>query len=55
MGLLRGFAGKFQQVSVDEAYLLPGPENRGFEEVEEVGIWMKLYTYWRVLWRNQGV
>ena len=32
MELLRGFAEKFQQVSVDEAYLIPGPEVRNFEE-----------------------
>ncbi len=32
MEILRGFAEKFQQVSVDEAYLLPGPEIRNFEE-----------------------
>lgn len=32
MELLRGFAEKFQQVSVDEAYLIPGPEIRNFEE-----------------------
>jgi DNA polymerase IV (DinB-like DNA polymerase) len=29
---LKDFAEKFQQVSVDEAYLLPGPEVRNFEE-----------------------
>ncbi|MDR7666173.1 DNA polymerase IV [Methanosarcina sp. Z-7115] len=32
MELLKGFAEKFQQVSVDEAYLVPGPEIRNFEE-----------------------
>jgi DNA polymerase IV (DinB-like DNA polymerase) len=32
MELLRGFADRFQQVSVDEAYLIPGPEVRNFEE-----------------------
>jgi DNA polymerase IV (DinB-like DNA polymerase) len=32
MELLKGFADKFQQVSVDEAYLVPGPEVRNFEE-----------------------
>ncbi|AKB18536.1 DNA polymerase IV [Methanosarcina sp. WWM596] len=32
MELLRRFAEKFQQVSVDEAYLIPGPEVRNFEE-----------------------
>ncbi len=32
MEVLRGFADKFQQVSVDEAYLVPGPEIRNFED-----------------------
>jgi DNA polymerase IV (DinB-like DNA polymerase) len=32
MELLRGFAEKFQQVSADEAYLVPGPDVRNFEE-----------------------
>jgi DNA polymerase IV (DinB-like DNA polymerase) len=32
MEVLKGFAEKFQQVSVDEAYLVPGPEVRDFEE-----------------------
>jgi DNA polymerase IV (DinB-like DNA polymerase) len=32
MELLKGFADRFQQVSVDEAYLVPGPEVRNFEE-----------------------
>lgn len=32
MEILKGFAEKFQQVSVDEAYLLPGPEIRNLEE-----------------------
>ena len=32
MEVLRGFAEKFQQVSVDEAYLIPGPEVGDFEE-----------------------
>lgn len=32
MELLHGFADKFQQVSVDEAYLIPGPEIRNYEE-----------------------
>jgi DNA polymerase IV (DinB-like DNA polymerase) len=32
MEILRGFSEKFQQVSVDEAYLTPGPEIRNFEE-----------------------
>ena len=32
MELLRGFAEKFQQVSVDEAYLIPGPGIRNFED-----------------------
>jgi DNA polymerase IV (DinB-like DNA polymerase) len=32
MELLKGFAEKFQQISVDEAYLVPGQEVRDFEE-----------------------
>jgi DNA polymerase IV (archaeal DinB-like DNA polymerase) len=32
MEIMRGFAEKFQQVSVGEAYLLPGPEIRNFED-----------------------
>ncbi len=32
MELLKEFAEKFQQTSVDEAYLVPGPEIRNFEE-----------------------
>ncbi len=32
MEILKGFAERFQQVSVDEAYLVPGPEVRDFEE-----------------------
>ena len=32
MELLKGFAEKFQQVSVDEAYLVPGPDVRNFED-----------------------
>jgi DNA polymerase IV (DinB-like DNA polymerase) len=32
MELLKGFADRLQQVSVDEAYLVPGPEIRNFEE-----------------------
>jgi len=32
MELLKGLAEKFQQVSVDEAYILPGPDIRNFEE-----------------------
>jgi DNA polymerase IV (DinB-like DNA polymerase) len=32
MEILTGFAEKFQQVSVDEAYLIPRPEIRNFEE-----------------------
>jgi len=32
MELLKGFADRFQQVSVDEAYLVPGPGIRSFEE-----------------------
>jgi DNA polymerase IV (DinB-like DNA polymerase) len=32
MELLKRFAGRFQQVSVDEAYIVPGPEVKNFEE-----------------------
>jgi DNA polymerase IV (DinB-like DNA polymerase) len=32
MEILKGFADKFQKVSVDEAYLVPGPEIINFEE-----------------------
>jgi len=32
MELLKGFADRFQQVSVDEAYLVPGPDITSFEE-----------------------
>ena len=32
MEILKGFADRFEQVSVDEAYLVPGPEVRNFEE-----------------------
>ena len=32
MEILKGFAEKFQQVSVDEAYLIPGTEIRNFED-----------------------
>jgi len=43
MEILKGFAEKFQQVSVDEVYLIPGPEIRSFEEVAiyALRIWMK--------------
>ncbi|MDQ1255231.1 MAG: hypothetical protein QG646_4510, partial [Euryarchaeota archaeon] len=32
MEILKGFADRFEQVSVDEAYLVPGQEVRNFEE-----------------------
>lgn len=32
MEIMKGFAEKFQQYSIDEAYLVPGPEIRSFEE-----------------------
>jgi len=32
MEILRGFAEKFQQVSVDVAYIVPGPEIRSLED-----------------------
>ena len=39
--VLKGFAEKFQQVSVDEAYLVPGPEVRDFEEAALCAIRIK--------------
>jgi DNA polymerase IV (archaeal DinB-like DNA polymerase) len=32
MEIIKGFAEKFQQYSIDEAFLVPGPEIRSFEE-----------------------
>ena len=32
MEILKGFGERFHQVSVDEAYLVPGPDIRNFEE-----------------------
>ena len=46
MEILKGFAEKFQQVSMDEVYLIPGPEIRNFEEaaIYALRIWMKSKT-----------
>lgn len=41
MEVLRGFAEKFQQVSVDEAYLVPGPEVENFEEAALLALRIK--------------
>jgi DNA polymerase IV (DinB-like DNA polymerase) len=41
MEILKGFAEKFQQVSVDEVYLIPGPEIRSFEEAAIYGLRIK--------------
>ena len=41
MRLLRKFSEKFQQVSVDEAYLVPGPEICNFEEAAVYGLKIK--------------
>lgn len=32
MEIMKGFAGKFQQYSIDEAFLVPGPDIKSFEE-----------------------
>lgn len=41
MEILKGFAEKFQQVSVDEAYLIPGSAIRDFEEVSIIALRIK--------------
>ncbi len=41
MEIMKGFAEKFQQASVDEAYLVPGPEIRSFEEAAICAIKIK--------------
>ena len=41
MEILKGFAEKFQQVSIDEAYLLPGLEIRNFEDAALCGLRIK--------------
>ena len=32
MEIMKGFTEKFQQYSIDEAFLLPGPDIKSFEE-----------------------
>lgn len=41
MGILKGFSEKFQQVSVDEAYLTPGAGVKNFEEAALFGLKIK--------------
>jgi DNA polymerase IV (archaeal DinB-like DNA polymerase) len=41
MEVMKGFAEKFQQYSVDEAYLVPGPEIRSYEEAVIIALRIK--------------
>jgi len=41
MEIMKGFAEKFQQYSVDEAFLVPGPEIRNFEEAAIMALRLK--------------
>jgi len=41
MEILKGFAEKFQQVSVDEAYLIPGPGIENYEEAALIALRIK--------------
>jgi len=41
MEIMKGFAEKFQQYSVDEAFLVPGPEIRNFEEAAIIALRLK--------------
>jgi DNA polymerase IV (archaeal DinB-like DNA polymerase) len=41
MEILKGFAEKFQQVSVDEAYLIPGPGIKNYEEAALIALKIK--------------
>lgn len=41
MEILKGFSNKFQQVSVDEAYLVPVPDIRNFKEAAIYALWIK--------------
>ncbi|MDD2340181.1 MAG: DNA polymerase IV [Methanosarcina sp.] len=50
MELLKRFADKFQQVSVDEAYLVPGPEVRNFEEAALYALRIK-----DEVWKQAGI
>jgi len=41
MEIMKGFAEKFQQYSIDEAFLVPGPEIRNFEEAAIIALRIK--------------
>ena len=41
MEIMKGFAEKFQQYSVDEAYLVPGPDIQSYEEASIYGLRIK--------------
>ena len=41
MEIMMGFAEKFQQYSIDEAFLVPGPEIRNFEEAAIIALRIK--------------
>ena len=41
MEIMKGFAEKFQQYSIDEAFLVPGPEIRSFEEAAIIALRIK--------------
>ncbi len=41
MEIMKGFAEKFQQYSVDEAYLVPGSEIRSYEEAAIIALRIK--------------
>jgi DNA polymerase IV (DinB-like DNA polymerase) len=41
MEIMKGFAEKFQQYSVDEAFLVPGPEIRNIEEAAIIALRIK--------------
>jgi DNA polymerase IV (DinB-like DNA polymerase) len=41
MEIMKGFADKFQQYSIDEAFLVPGPEIRSYEEAAVIAMQIK--------------
>ena len=41
MEIMKGFSEKFQQYSVDEAFLVPGPEIKSFEEAAIIALRIK--------------
>jgi DNA polymerase IV (DinB-like DNA polymerase) len=41
MEIMKGFAEKFQQYSIDEAFLVPGPEIKDFEEASIIALKIK--------------